>query len=47
MSINEASVFDGESWDADTSSIGMMCQKLHKQVARKIQVNLLLIVHIV
>ncbi|KAH0619212.1 hypothetical protein JD844_019017 [Phrynosoma platyrhinos] len=27
LSINDTSVFDGEGWDADTSSIGMICQK--------------------
>ncbi|KAJ7332106.1 hypothetical protein JRQ81_014286 [Phrynocephalus forsythii] len=37
LSINETSVFDGEGWDADTSSVGVICEKLHKEFARKIQ----------
>ncbi|XP_060086690.1 synaptonemal complex protein 2-like [Heteronotia binoei] len=37
LSINDTSVFDGEGWDADSSSTGLICQKLHKEFARKIQ----------
>uniref|UniRef100_A0ABM5G5G6 Synaptonemal complex protein 2 n=1 Tax=Pogona vitticeps TaxID=103695 RepID=A0ABM5G5G6_9SAUR len=37
LSLNDTSVFDGEGWDADTSSVGVICQKLHKETARKIQ----------
>ncbi|XP_062835067.1 synaptonemal complex protein 2 isoform X3 [Anolis carolinensis] len=37
VSVNDISVFDGDSWDADSSSIGMIYQKLHKELARKIQ----------
>ncbi|KAF7248863.1 Synaptonemal complex protein 2, partial [Varanus komodoensis] len=37
LSINETPAFDGKGWDADSSSIGMICQKLHKEFARKIQ----------
>ncbi|KAJ6665751.1 hypothetical protein lerEdw1_002121 [Lerista edwardsae] len=37
LSVNDTSVFDGEGWDADSSSVGMMCQNLHKEFARKIK----------
>ncbi|XP_061487097.1 synaptonemal complex protein 2 isoform X2 [Rhineura floridana] len=37
LSINDTSVLDGESWDADPSSVGIICQKVHKEFARKIQ----------
>ncbi|XP_077191873.1 synaptonemal complex protein 2 isoform X2 [Paroedura picta] len=37
LSINDTSVFDGEGWDADSSNAGLICQKLHKEFARKIQ----------
>ncbi|KAM6457153.1 synaptonemal complex protein 2 isoform 1-T1 [Liasis olivaceus] len=37
LSINETSLFDGEGWDTDCSSVEMICQKLHKEFARKMQ----------
>ncbi|XP_053101365.1 synaptonemal complex protein 2 isoform X2 [Hemicordylus capensis] len=37
LSVNDASAFDGEGWDADSSNVGMICQKLHKEFARKVQ----------
>lgn len=43
LSINDTSVLDGEGWDADSSSAGLICQKLHKEFARKIEASLLFI----
>ncbi|XP_033009552.1 synaptonemal complex protein 2-like [Lacerta agilis] len=37
LSINDAYTFGGENWDADSSSVGMMCQKVCKEFARKTQ----------
>ncbi|XP_060133310.1 synaptonemal complex protein 2 isoform X2 [Zootoca vivipara] len=37
LSINDAYTFDGENWDADSSSVGMMYQKVCKEFARKTQ----------
>ncbi|XP_039212980.1 synaptonemal complex protein 2 isoform X2 [Crotalus tigris] len=37
FSVNETSLFDGEGWDTDCSNVEMICQKLHKEFARKIQ----------
>ncbi|XP_042317542.1 synaptonemal complex protein 2-like isoform X2 [Sceloporus undulatus] len=37
LSINDTTGFDGEGWDADSSSVGMICQKVHQELARKIQ----------
>ncbi|XP_077785456.1 synaptonemal complex protein 2 isoform X1 [Podarcis muralis] len=37
LSINDVSTFDGEIWGADSSGVGMMCQKVCKEFARKTQ----------
>ncbi|XP_063154914.1 synaptonemal complex protein 2 [Candoia aspera] len=37
LSINETSLFDPEGWDTDCSSVEVICQKLHKEFARKMQ----------
>nr|XP_060627993.1 synaptonemal complex protein 2-like [Anolis sagrei ordinatus] len=37
VSVNDISVFGGDGWDADSSSIGMIYQKFHKELSRKIQ----------
>ncbi|KAK9404860.1 synaptonemal complex protein 2 [Crotalus adamanteus] len=37
FSVNETSLFDGKGWDTDCSNVEMICQKLHKEFARKIQ----------
>ncbi|XP_032073295.1 synaptonemal complex protein 2-like [Thamnophis elegans] len=37
FSVNETSLFDGESWDTDCSNVEIICQTLHKEFARKVQ----------